>query len=153
MNAVMHPTSSKPMTYRELITGPLTKSDWELSSANEFGRLAQGVGGRIKGTNTIRFIDHADLPKDRSSTYPRFVCELRPQKSEVNHTRLTFGGNLINYPGNVSTRTAELETRKILLNSVISTRDATFISVDIKNFYLNTPLERPEYCMFASHLN
>jgi hypothetical protein len=133
------------MTYRELITYPLTKSDWELSSANEFGHLAQGVGGRIKGTNTIRFIDHAKLPKDRSSTYPRFVCELRPQKSEVNRTRLTLGGNLIHYPGDVSMRMAELETLKILLNSVISTRDATFISVDIKNFYLNTPLERPEY--------
>jgi hypothetical protein len=133
------------MTYRELITDPLTKSDWELSSANELGRLAQGVGGRIKGTNTIRFIDHAELPKDWSSTYPQFVCELRPQKSEVNRTRLTLGGNLINYPSDVSTRTAELETLKILLNSVISTSDATFISVDIKNFYLNTPLERPEY--------
>jgi hypothetical protein len=143
-NAVLHPMSGKPMTYRELLRDPLTRSEWELSSANEFGRLAQGVGGRIKGTD-IRFIRHSEMPTDRKATYPRFVCEHRPQKTEVNRTRLTLGGNLINYPGNVSTRTAELETIKILFNSVISTKGAEFISIDIKNFYLNTPLERPEY--------
>jgi hypothetical protein len=145
MNAVMHPTSGKPMTYRELIKDPLTKADWELSSANEFGRLAQGVGGRIKGTNTIRFIPHSDMPSKRKATYPRFVCKLWPQKAELHHTRLTLGGNLINYPGDVSTQTAELETFKILVNSVISTKNSEFISIDIKNFYLNTPLERFEY--------
>jgi hypothetical protein len=86
MNAVMHPTSGKPMTYRELIKDPLTKTEWELSSANEFGCLAQGVGGCIKGTNTICFIPHSDMPPDRKSTYPRFVCELRPQKAELHRT-------------------------------------------------------------------
>ena len=34
---------------------------------------------------------------------------------------------------------------KILLNSVISTRGAKFMSIDIKNFYLATPMERYEY--------
>jgi hypothetical protein len=140
MNAVLHPTTGKPMTYRELLRDP-----WELSAANEFGRLAQGVGGHIKGTNTITFIPHDQVPPGRIPTYPRFVCEHRPQKTEVNRTRLTLGGNLIQYPGDVSTKTAELETIKILLNSVISTDDAEFISIDIKNFYLNTPLSRSEY--------
>jgi hypothetical protein len=144
-NAVLHPTTGKPMTYRELLRDPLTKADWELSAANEFGRLAQGVGGRIQGTNTITFIPADELPPGRTATYPRFVCEQRPQKTEVNRTRLTLGGNLIQYPGDVSTKTAELETIKILLNSVISTKGAEFISIDIKNFYLNTPLERAEY--------
>ena len=34
---------------------------------------------------------------------------------------------------------------KLLLNSVISTRNAKFMTLDIKNFYLNTPTERYEY--------
>jgi hypothetical protein len=34
---------------------------------------------------------------------------------------------------------------KILLNSVISTKNAKFMSIDISNFYLNTPLPRYEY--------
>jgi hypothetical protein len=107
--------------------------------------LAQGVGGRIKGTDTIRFIRHKEVPPDRTPTYPRFVCEEWPQKEEVARTRLTLGGNLINYPGNVSTRTAELETIKILVNSTISTLGTVFITADVENFYLETPLDRPEY--------
>jgi hypothetical protein len=34
---------------------------------------------------------------------------------------------------------------KILFNSVISTRGARFMTLDISNFYLMTPLKRPEY--------
>ena len=36
-------------------------------------------------------------------------------------------------------------TTKILLNSVISTKGAQFMTIDIKDFYLNTPMVRPEY--------
>jgi hypothetical protein len=36
-------------------------------------------------------------------------------------TRLTVGGDQIEYPGDKSTRTAGLTTEKILINSVIST--------------------------------
>jgi hypothetical protein len=55
------------------------------------------------------------------------------------------GGNLVNYPGDVGTRTADLLTVKLLLNSVISTPGARFMSLDISNFYLMAPMERPEY--------
>ena len=34
---------------------------------------------------------------------------------------------------------------KIMLNSVISTPGAKFMSIDIKNFYLATPMDRYEY--------
>eukprot|EP00804_Cyclotella_cryptica_P024318 CCRYP_015306-RA/>CCRYP_015306-RA protein AED:0.36 eAED:0.36 QI:0/-1/0/1/-1/1/1/0/360 len=36
-------------------------------------------------------------------------------------------------------------TVKILLNSIISTVNAKFMTIDIKDFYLNTPMERLEY--------
>ena len=149
VNAVIHPVTGKSMEYRELITDPLTKKAWTKSSANEFGRLAQGVGKRIKGTNTIRFIPVTDIPKGRTITYARFVCDVRPQKSEPNRTRITVGGNLIDYPHDVSTKTAELTTSKILWNSTLSTRDARYMTGDVKNFYLNTPLDRPEYMRIA----
>ena len=32
-----------------------------------------------------------------------------------------------------------------LFNSVVSTRDAKFMTMDTSNFYLMTPLKRPEY--------
>jgi Reverse transcriptase (RNA-dependent DNA polymerase) len=151
-NSVTHPVTGATMEYRQLITDPVTKDAWLLSSANEFGRLAQGVGGRIDGTNTIRFIPSNELPQGRQATYPRFVCTERPQKTERNRTRLTLGGNLINYPGDVSVGTAELDTTKILLNSVVSTPEAKFCTADVTNFYLNTPMEREEYVRIPLNL-
>eukprot|EP00804_Cyclotella_cryptica_P030124 CCRYP_009529-RA/>CCRYP_009529-RA protein AED:0.40 eAED:0.40 QI:0/0/0/0.66/1/1/3/0/339 len=56
-----------------------------------------------------------------------------------------MGGNLINYPDDVGTPTANLLLIKIFLNSVISTKGARFAGADIANFYLMTPLTRPEY--------
>jgi hypothetical protein len=151
-NSVIHPVTGKPMEYRQLITDPATRDAWNISAANEFGRLAQGVGGRVKGTDTIRFIHHSEIPADRTPTYPRFVCTERPQKTEVNCTRMTLGGNLIDYPGDVSTTTAEMETTKILFNSVVSTKNTKFCSMDVTNFYLNTPLDRPEYVKIPVNL-
>jgi hypothetical protein len=55
------------------------------------------------------------------------------------------GGNLIDYPGDVSSKTANLITAKILFKSVLSTPKAKFMGIDLKNFYLNTPLDCYEY--------
>jgi len=55
-----------------------------------------------------------------------------------------MGGNRIVYPGNVSTPTVEMMTVKMHLNSVISLKGARYCTIDIKDFYLNTPMERPE---------
>jgi hypothetical protein len=151
-SAVFHPNTGNAMTYRQLITDPLTNHDWQRSAANEFGRLAQGIGGRVKGTNTIRFIKRSEIPSDRKPTYPRFVCEIKPHKVEVNRTRLTLGGNLIDYPGDVSTRTADMDTIKMIFNSTVSTPGAKFCSMDITNFYLNTKMDRPEFVRIPINL-
>jgi hypothetical protein len=55
------------------------------------------------------------------------------------------GGNRINYPGKVATPMAEMLVAKLLFNSVISTHGARFMTMDIANFYLMTPIKRPEY--------
>jgi hypothetical protein len=78
-------------------------------------------------------------------TYGSFVVDIKDHKEEKERTRLTVGGDQIEYPGDKSTRTAGLTTAKILINSVISTLGAKFLVVDIKNFYLNTPLGRFKY--------
>ena len=56
-----------------------------------------------------------------------------------------MGGNLINYPDDVGTPTANLLLIKIFLNSIISMLVAKFANADISNFYLMTPLKWPEY--------
>ena len=146
LHAVLNTNTGKSMEYKHLIADPSLKPIWTYSCANEFGRLANGVGTRMKhGTNTIVFITKDQVPKGRTVTYTRIVCELRPQKEEVHRTRLTVGGNLIHYPGNVSTPACGLTSAKILFNSVVSTPGAKFCTADIKNFYLNTPMDRYEY--------
>ena len=70
---------------------------------------------------------------------------MRPEKEESNQTRFTVGDDRINYPGAVATPTAEMLVAKMLFNSVISTKGARFMTMDISNFYLNTPLPLPEF--------
>jgi hypothetical protein len=52
-------------------------------------------------------------------TYGSFVVDIKDHKEEKERTRLTVGGDQIEYPGEKSTRTAGLTTAKILINSVI----------------------------------
>ena len=68
-----------------------------------------------------------------------------PQKADPNHTSITIGGSRICYPGDVRTPTASLELFKLILNSVLSCKGARFACFDISNFYLGTPMDRPEY--------
>lgn len=56
-----------------------------------------------------------------------------------------MGGDRINYPGDCGTPTADITLFKILINSIISTPNARCLVMDIKDFYLNTPMTRPEY--------
>jgi hypothetical protein len=55
------------------------------------------------------------------------------------------GGDRVHYSGDARTPTADLLTVKLLLNSIISTPNAKFMTMDIKDFYLNTPMARFEY--------
>ena len=77
--------------------------------------------------------------------YAHVVCELCPPEKEVECTRITVRGNLIPYPGPVTTKTVDLTMVKCLLNSVVSTPKAKCMCADAGNFYLMSPMERKEY--------
>jgi hypothetical protein len=136
-NAVICPETGKSLKHQELITKLRYKIKWMRSTANEINRLYN--------TNTLRFIRRSDIPKGRKVTYGSFVVDIKDHKEEKERTRLTVGGDQIEYPGDKSTRTAGLTMAKILINSVISTLGAKFLVIDINNFCLNTPLGRFEY--------
>jgi hypothetical protein len=67
------------------------------------------------------------------------------EKKDPYRTRIMMGGNLINYPDDCGTPTADLFMVKLMLNSVISMPNAKFMTINIKDFYLMTPMERYEY--------
>jgi alpha-glucosidase (family GH31 glycosyl hydrolase) len=125
-NAVICPETGKYLKHQELITKLKYKNNWMRSTANEINRLYN--------KNTIRFIRRSDIPRGRKVTYGSFVVDIKYHKEEKERTRLTVGGDQIEYPGDKSTRTAGITTAKILINSVISTKDAQLMVIDIKNF-------------------
>jgi hypothetical protein len=76
------------------------------------------------------------------------ITNLTKKKERV---RLTVGGDRLDYSCDVATSTADITTFKILINSTLSKKDAAMMMMDIKKYYLGTPLPRYEYMkMFFS---
>jgi hypothetical protein len=55
------------------------------------------------------------------------------------------GGDRVHYPDDAGTPTADLVTTKLLINSIILTTGVKFMTMDIKDFFLNTPMAPYEY--------
>ena len=93
-NAVLDGETGELLEYRHLIQCPKYREAWSTSFGNEIGWLAQGMPGRVEGTNTIFFIPKASVPVDRwkDITYSRIVCNIRDNKMETHRTKLTIGG-------------------------------------------------------------
>ena len=62
----------------------------------------------------------------------------------VKRVRGTIGGDKLPYAGPSSAQTAALETVRILLNAIVS-EGAEMMTLDIKDFYLGTPMDQPEF--------
>ena len=73
------------------------------------------------------------------------MLHMARESQNTPNTFFVVRGNRINYPGEVATPTAEMLVATLLFNSVISTHGARFMTMDNANFYLMTPLKRPEY--------
>ena len=78
-------------------------------------------------------------------TYVRVVCNYQAQKKEKEQTRIMIGRDRTNCSFDWGTPIAELLTIKLLLNSVIFTLGVKFMTIDISNFYLITPMDRYEF--------
>jgi hypothetical protein len=130
LGTAVNPETSKIAEYKDLSQsseGPL----WQASNAEEIGLLTQGFGS-VKGANTMFFIPHTSIPKNKKATYLHVVATFRPEKTNPRQIRWTVGGDRIFYAADVSTKTADLTNAKILFNSILSTPGAKFLGIDIK---------------------
>jgi hypothetical protein len=144
-NKAINPDTGKLSEYHSLLQST-DGQHWEESCCEEIGRLAQGYPPTVpEGTNTIHFIRFDQIPAGRKATYLRLVVSDRPMKSNPRRVRFTVGGDKVDYPFEVRTKTADLTTAKIIINSTISTPGARFMCMDIKDFYLNNDMSRYEY--------
>ena len=74
--------NGKRQTIDTLLKGTM-KETWKIGLSNELGRLAQGVGTRVDGTDTIDFIKKSDVPNNKKVTYANFICDYRPLKRNL----------------------------------------------------------------------
>jgi hypothetical protein len=147
---MVHPTTGKTISsYKRLMHDPAMAVTWQTAFGKDFGSMAQGdtkLGQR--GMNLIFVVTHdkiTHIPKHQTVAYAHVVVDFCLQKAKPHLIRITAGGNLINYPGELSTQTADLTTSKLMWNSVLSTEGAKYMCLNIKNFYLTDPLDRFEY--------
>ena len=77
LNAVLNEETGEIMEYRQLMKSPKYRNLYKHSYIKELGRLAQDIPDVVKGTNTIFFIDKADVPTERwkDITYGRVVVD------------------------------------------------------------------------------
>ena len=146
-------TLNKWMPYRDLIRHPEphTRALWLRSGENEFGRLTEGFKD-ITGMQVLEWITKEEIPPNKTPTYPRYTVAYRPEKDEKERTRITAGGDRLEYEGITTTHTASMETIKIHINSVLSTPGAKWCSGDISNMYLESTLPDPQYVKFRLSL-
>ena len=116
------------------------KAQWRKAEEEEFDRLFF--------SKTRAPIHSKDQPHDRhgdTSYYnPQIKEKLDSNGDKTFRVRGTIGGDQMNYPGEISADTAAMPVVKLLLQSVISD-DLKWMALDIKDYYLNTPLPRAEY--------
>ena len=134
----------KPLKYRTAKAGPNT-TQWQKAEGEEIQRLID--------THTIRAIHPHEQPIERKgeSTYynPQVKEKTASDGSTTYRVRGTIGGDRILYPGPTTARTAAMPLVKLLIQSVVSD-NKRFMTLDIKDFYLNTPLDRSEYLRISA---
>jgi hypothetical protein len=130
-----------------LLVNPKYKELWGKSYTTQLHRLAQGIPGVSKGTDTIVFSARDEIPFAwvKDITYGRVCVNYCPEKDDPNRTRITISGDRVNFPGDCVTPTVDMVMVKLHLNSVISTKGACYCTIDLKDFYLMTPMTCPEY--------
>jgi hypothetical protein len=131
-------------SYKSVCKGSEQKR-WLQAAAEEFDRL-------IETTETMKFIPWDAKPSNRKASYynPQIRIKTKPNGQEEYRVRGTYGGDVTDYSGPTSAQTADMISIKVLLNAVVSEK-AKFMTIDIKDFYLGTPMDRKEY--MKVHIN
>ena len=139
--------------YWDLVKHPdfIVRQQWLTSGKNAFGHLFQSYG-TTEGMDLFNWIHRAQVPHNKKVPYLHYTVDIRPEKSKIHQTRITAGGNRLDYHGNVSMHTTSMETIKTHWNSVVSTPNARYCTGDISNMYLCLMHDDTEYVRFPVQL-
>ena len=142
----VYDANGKRLSLDALLNGD-QKEIWIQANSNEIGRLAQGNVHGVKSTDTMDFIFKHEVPAHKKITYANFVCDIRHLKDEPYRVRLVVGGDKLPYDDDAGSPAASILETKLLINSVISgaKQGARFLSMDLKDFFLASPMPEPEF--------
>ena len=137
---------NSPLTYTKAKTGP-DAPQWLKAESEEFDRLFE--------SHTMQPIHLERQPYDRRSNTTYFNPQTK-QKTDtagsiIFRIRGTAGGDRINYHGPTSAQTAAMAVVELLIHSVVSEKKH-WMTIDIKDYYLGTPLLRPEYIRIPTRM-
>ena len=83
--------------------------------------------------------------RDHVVTYARIVVGYQSQRKRPKSCKNNSGGNLINYPFELTTCTVDITTSKVMWNLTASTHNTQYMCVYKGTFYLATAKNQPEY--------
>ena len=134
----------RPLTFQRAMQDS-HRSAFEIADAVEFSKIFD--------TQCVIPIHKHDQPADRRQDTTYYSKQVR-EKYDETHTyqarvRGVAGGDRITYDGEVSAHVAAMPTVKLFLNAAVS-ENASLMTLDISDFYLGTPLPRPEYMRIPS---
>ena len=134
----------QPLIYASAKAGT-NAAHWQHAESEELDRLL--------ATNTLSPLLYSDQPLHRRQDTTYYNLQTKENENadgqRTYRIRGTIGGDRVNYPGPTTARTAAMSLVKMLIHSVISD-NAQWLTIDTKDFYLNTPLPRPEYLRIQS---
>jgi len=109
--------------------------------------LTQGNNVGMKGIDTIDFIFQKDILANKNVIYATFICNYHLLKEEPYYIRIIVGRDCLTYEEDTCLPVANFLEIKLLLNSSISdtNKGTRFMSADIKDHFLATPIDNPEY--------
>jgi hypothetical protein len=144
---MVHPIPGRIISsYKTLMHNLATAKVWQTAFGKNFGGMAQGCNkAGQKETNAMFIITHDEirhaLAAKKIFTYANPVVDYQPQKDDPRQIQITVGRNLINYKGDASIRTADLDTIKLHWNSVVSKDKARYMCAVLEYFeYMKIPL-------------
>ena len=135
----------KQLSIDNLLHGEHRNTRWKPALSNEWGRLAQGNNTGVEAMDNMSIITYAQVPIERKVTCASFVCNHRPLKDEKWRICLVVRGDKLKYEHDSGSPATDLFETKILSNSVIYDvkSGAKFLSMNLKDMFLHTPMERP----------
>ena len=146
----IYDSTGKKLSIDKLLAGPDAEI-WTQALSNEFGQLTKGNRAGVSWTDTMEFIRKTDVPTTKKVTYCSFVCDIKLHKQERYRVRLVVGGDKLECEYDTGAPAASLFDTKILCNSIISDahKGARFANADIKDFFLMSYMEEPEFMRIA----